>query len=109
MENGDLYNGSSSFRRSGSSTCTTGSTEATSRTSREEEDEEALKWAALERLPTFRRLKKGLLSMREGRSTEIDIHNLGFKETKILIDRLLKVPEEDSEKVLSQIKKRIER
>jgi len=31
------------------------------RNSFEEDDEEALKWAALEKLPTYNRLKKGLL------------------------------------------------
>ena len=110
MESGDLYNAGSSFGRSGSSIWKSGGVEAYSRSTREEdEDEEALRWAALEKLPTFKRLKKGLLTTPEGEASEIDIHKLGLQERKILIDRLLKVPEEDNEKFLFQLKNRIER
>ena len=83
--------------------------EAYSKSSGDEDDEEALKWAALEKLPTFNRLKKGLLTSPEGETSEIDIHNLGLHERKILIDRLLKIPEEDNEKFLLQLRNRIDR
>ena len=55
--------------------------EAFSRSSRHEEDndEEALKWAALEKLPTYNRLRKGLLTTSRGVANEIDIADLGFK------------------------------
>uniref|UniRef100_A0A2N9HXZ1 ABC transporter domain-containing protein n=1 Tax=Fagus sylvatica TaxID=28930 RepID=A0A2N9HXZ1_FAGSY len=110
MESGDLYNAGSSFGRSGSSIWKSGGVEAYSTSTREEdEDEEDLRWAALEKLPTFKRLKKGLLTTPEGEASEIDIHKLGLQERKILIDRLLKVPEEDNEKFLFQLKNRIER
>ena len=109
METGDLYNVGNSFRRNSSSIWRSGGVEAYSKSSGDEDDEEALKWAALEKLPTFNRLKKGLLTSPEGETSEIDIHNLGLHERKILIDRLLKIPEEDNEKFLLQLRNRIDR
>ena len=109
METGDLYNVGNSFRRNSSSIWRSGGVEAYSKSFHDEEDEEALKWAALEKLPTFNRLKKGLLTTQEGETSEIDIHHLGLHERKILIDRLLKIPEEDNEKFLLQLRNRIDR
>uniref|UniRef100_A0A7N0VLX7 ABC transporter domain-containing protein n=1 Tax=Kalanchoe fedtschenkoi TaxID=63787 RepID=A0A7N0VLX7_KALFE len=83
--------------------------EVFSRSSREQDDEEALRWAALEKLPTYNRLKKGLLTGPQGQASEIDIDNLGFEERKNLIERLVKVAEEDNEKFLRTLKKRIDR
>lgn len=80
-----------------------------SRSSREEDDEEALKWASLEKLPTFDRLKKGLLFGSTGPSNEIDIDNLGFEQRKHLVDRLVKVADEDNEKFLLKLRRRIDR
>ncbi|XP_059287192.1 pleiotropic drug resistance protein 1-like [Lycium ferocissimum] len=80
-----------------------------SRSSRVEDDEEALKWAALEKLPTFDRLRKGLLFGSQGASAEIDIHDLGFQDRKKLLERLVKVADEDNEKFLLKLRQRIDR
>ncbi|KAL8226151.1 hypothetical protein R6Q57_018708 [Mikania cordata] len=80
-----------------------------SRSSREEDDEEALKWASLEKLPTFDRLKKGLLFGSTGPSNEIDVDNLGFDQRKHLLDRLVKVADEDNERFLLKLRNRIDR
>lgn len=80
-----------------------------SQSSREEDDEEALKWAALEKLPTFDRLRKGILLGSQGASNEIDVRDLGFQERVKLIDRLVRVAEEDNEKFLLKFKNRIDR
>ncbi|XP_022863103.1 pleiotropic drug resistance protein 1-like [Olea europaea var. sylvestris] len=80
-----------------------------SRSSIEADDEEALKWAALEKLPTYLRVRRGILAEEEGQSREIDITNLGLVERKNLVERLLKIVEEDNEKFLLQLKKRIDR
>lgn len=82
--------------------------EAFSRSSRDEDDEEALKWAALEKLPTFDRLKKGLLYGSEG-VNEVDVHDLGFQDKKNLIERLVNVVEEDNERFLLKLRNRIDR
>ena len=77
--------------------------------SRGEDDKEALKWAALEKLPTYNRLRKGLLLGSEGEVSEVDIQNLGLQEKKSLVERLVKIADEDNEKFLLKLKNRIDR
>ncbi|KAK4355026.1 hypothetical protein RND71_027220 [Anisodus tanguticus] len=79
------------------------------RSMRDEDDEEALKWAALEKLPTFDRLRKGLLFGSQGASSEVDIHDLGFQERNKLLERIVKVADEDNEKFLLKLRRRIDR
>lgn len=83
--------------------------DAFSRSTRDEDDEEALKWAALEKLPTFDRLRKGLLFGSQGAANEIDVNDLGYQERKNLLERLVKVADEDNEKFLMKLKNRIDR
>lgn len=54
-----------------------------------EEEEEALRWAALERLPTFARIRRGLIRREAGDFSEVDVSNLTSLERTALIDRLL--------------------
>ncbi|KAK9078287.1 hypothetical protein SSX86_002344 [Deinandra increscens subsp. villosa] len=98
-----------SLRVASSSIWRSSGMDAFSKSSREENDEEALKWAAIEKLPTFDRLKKGLLFGSTGPSNEINVKNLGMEERKKLLDRLVKAPEEDNEKFLLRLRKRIDR
>ncbi|KAI3934473.1 hypothetical protein MKW98_011851 [Papaver atlanticum] len=109
MDSGEVYR-VASLRRNSSSIWRNNSGEVFSRSSRDEDDEEALKWAALEKLPTYNRIRKGILTGQDGVETkEIDIQNLGFQEKKQLIERLLRVAEEDNEKFLLKLKNRIDR
>ncbi|GKV35637.1 hypothetical protein SLEP1_g43882 [Rubroshorea leprosula] len=80
-----------------------------SRSLRAEDDEEALKWAAIERLPTFSRVKKGLLKTEDGQTNEVDVLKLGYKERKNLVERLVRDTEEDNEKFLLNLKQRLDR
>ncbi|CAA0838334.1 ABC transporter G family member 40, partial [Striga hermonthica] len=82
--------------------------EVFSRSSREEDDEEALKWAALEKLPTFDRLRKGLLFGSKGPG-EIDIQDLDFHKKRALVERLVNTVEDDNEKFLLKLRNRIDR
>ncbi|XP_057766257.1 pleiotropic drug resistance protein 1-like [Salvia miltiorrhiza] len=78
--------------------------------SRERDDEEALIWAALERLPTRARIRKGVYSEEKGGDArEVDVMNLGFAERKNLIDRLLDIAHQDNEVFLLKMKRRIDR
>ncbi|MCI33579.1 pleiotropic drug resistance protein 1-like [Trifolium medium] len=66
MDIGDIYRASRSFTRF---------------SRREEDDEEALKWAAIEKLRTYNRLKKGLLATSHGVANEIiDVIDLDCKK-----------------------------
>lgn len=83
--------------------------EVFSRSTGVEDDEEALKWAALERLPTGLRIRRGLLTEAEGQAREVDIRNLGLLERRSLIERLVKNAERDNENFLLKLKERIDR
>nr|GMD44317.1 pleiotropic drug resistance protein 1-like [Ipomoea batatas] len=72
-------------------------------------DEEALKWAAIEKLPTYLRVRRGILTEEEGQCKEVDVKGLGLVEKKNLLERLVKVAEEDNEKFLLKLKQRIDR
>ncbi|KAK4490942.1 hypothetical protein RD792_001662 [Penstemon davidsonii] len=110
MEGGELHRARSSHLNSSNIWKNTGM-DVFSRSSREVDDEEeALKWAALERLPTNIRIRRGILKQEEeGPLREIDIKNLGLIERKNLVERLLKIAEEGNEKFLLKLKERIQR
>eukprot|EP01018_Ginkgo_biloba_P004087 Gb_05443 [translate_table: standard] len=74
-----------------------------------EDDEEALKWAALEKLPTYDRIRKGILNGVAGQHQEVDVANLDFQDRRILIDRLLKIADEDNERFLIKLRNRIDK
>ncbi|QCE02081.1 ATP-binding cassette [Vigna unguiculata] len=111
MEGSDIYRARNGVRESSSTAWRRSIMEGFSRSSHHEEgaDEEALKWAALEKLSTYNRLKKGLLTTSRGVANEIDITELGFQERHKLLDRLINVAEEDNEKFLLKLKDRIDR
>lgn len=108
MESSEVFRVSSA-RLSSSNIWRNTAMEVFSRSSRHEDDEEALKWAALEKLPTYLRVRRGILNEEEGGPREIEIDKLGLVERKNLIERLLKAAEEDNEKFLMKLKQRIER
>lgn len=97
-----------SLRRTGSAWRSSSNRDVFSRSSREEDDEEALKWAALEKLPTYDRIRKGILSGSQG-GREVDIGDLGLTERKMLMERLVRVADEDNEKFLKKLKNRLDR
>lgn len=80
-----------------------------SKSSHDEDDEEALKWAAIEKLPTYLRIRRGIFTEEEGEAREIDIKNLGLLERKNVLERLVKVADEDNERFLMKLKGRIDR
>ncbi|CAF2122931.1 unnamed protein product [Brassica rapa] len=84
------------------------------RSERREEDDVELKWAALERLPTYDRLRKGMLPQQtsvNGKAglEEVDLTKLAPKEKKHLMEIILKFVEEDNEKFLRRLRERTDR
>ncbi|PON71212.1 ABC type transporter protein [Trema orientale] len=71
-----------------------------------DDDEEALRWAALERLPTYTRLRKGILSTL---GVAVDVYNLRLEERRNLVERLVRVPGKDNENFLTKLRNRIQR
>ena len=102
---------SGSMRRTASSWRASGRSDAFGRSVREEDDEEALRWAAIEKLPTYDRMRKGILTGAGagGGIEEVDIQGLGMEERQNLIERLVRTAEEDNERFLLKLRDRMER
>ncbi|KAK8584758.1 hypothetical protein V6N13_138707 [Hibiscus sabdariffa] len=98
-----------SLRASGSSIWRNSAVDIFSRSSGGEDDEEALKWAAIEKLPTVARLRKGILTGSQGGADEIDVYNLGWQEKRTILERLVRVVEEDNERFLLKLKNHLNR
>ncbi|KAM1175707.1 hypothetical protein ACFX19_028669 [Malus domestica] len=79
----------------------------------DQEDEEELKWAAIERLPTIDRLRRGMLKhvLDNGNVgyEEIDVTNLGRLDKKKIMENILKIAEQDNEKFLQRLRDRTNR
>ncbi|KAJ0959678.1 hypothetical protein J5N97_000670 [Dioscorea zingiberensis] len=74
----------------------------------QEDDEQALTWAAIEKLPTYDRVRTGILTGASGIASQIPVHSLGPQDTKNLMDRLLRVADQDNEKFLFKLKDRLD-
>ncbi|CAK8535728.1 unnamed protein product [Lathyrus sativus] len=109
MEGTDIYRATNSLRARSSTVWRNSGVEVFSKSSREEDDEEALKWAALEKLPTYNRLRKGLLTASHGVANEVDVTDIGFQDKQKLLERLVKVAEQDNERFLLKVKERVDR
>ncbi|KAK1266094.1 ABC transporter G family member 36 [Acorus gramineus] len=84
---------------------------STSRRSRGgvDDDEEALRWAALEKLPTYDRLRTGIIKSLPEEHREVDVRKLGMNERQEFIERIFKVAEEDNERFLRKFRNRIDK
>ncbi|WOG95526.1 hypothetical protein DCAR_0414849 [Daucus carota subsp. sativus] len=115
MDEIDLYRASNSSRANSTSIWRNSGADIFSRSSTRDDydDEEALKWAALQKLATYNRLKKGLLvkanSYGVNGISEVDIQNLDVQEKKELLDRLIKDSEGGNENFLLKLRKRLDR
>ena len=90
---------------------------ARSEIERIENEEEALRWAALEKLPNYDRLRTSIikqLTLEENNKMDVgyrqvDVRKLSFMERQAFIDRVFKVADEDNEKFLKKLRNRIDR
>ncbi|KAM5579169.1 ABC transporter G family member 29 [Rosa sericea] len=91
-----------------------------SRRSSRAEDEEALTWAAIEKLPTYDRLRTGIIQSiveseyprRKNNKVvhrEVDVLKLDVTDRQDFIDRIFKDAEEDNEKFLKKFRSRIDK
>ncbi|XP_057454408.1 ABC transporter G family member 36-like [Lotus japonicus] len=89
------------------------------RASHVDEDEEALKWAAIEKLPTYDRLRTSIIqTIAEGdqpqggnrmQHKEVDVTKLDMNDRQQIIDKIFKVAEEDNEKYLRKFRNRTDK
>ncbi|KAJ4823751.1 hypothetical protein Tsubulata_005577 [Turnera subulata] len=77
-----------------------------------EEDEEELRWAAIECLPTYDRVRRGMLEqVLDGKvvKTQIDVTKLGTQDRKLLVENILKSVGEDNENFLKRLRERTDK
>lgn len=92
------------------------------RSSHVDDEEEALVWAAIEKLPTYNRLRTGIIkSVLESQDPqahgndmgvahrEVDVRKLDMNDRQRFIDRVFKVAEEDNEKFLRKFCERVDK
>ncbi|KAL6840735.1 hypothetical protein ACP4OV_029599 [Aristida adscensionis] len=83
-----------------------------------EDDEENLRWAALEKLPTYDRMRRGILRRAAGggdageagkaAADEVDIANLDPRDGRELMERVFKAVEDDNERFLRRFRDRLD-
>ena len=80
------------------------------------DDEVELQWAAIERLPTLKRLRTSLFDNKDLNGSElekgmsmIDVTKLGDLGRRVFIEKLVKNIEEDNRRLLQKLKERINR
>lgn len=79
-----------------------------------DDDEEDLKWAALEKLPTYDRLTISLLMLEQTKSghifhDQVDVRNISLQARQQLLDRLIRTPDQDNELLMLKLRERIDR
>ncbi|KAF3443181.1 hypothetical protein FNV43_RR12862 [Rhamnella rubrinervis] len=85
------------------------------------DDEVELQWAAIERLPTFERVRSSLFDNqlhlnddgdskpdKEGKRSVIDVAKLGAHERRVFVDKLINHVEHDNRRLLQKLKQRID-
>ncbi|KAF6166988.1 hypothetical protein GIB67_030681 [Kingdonia uniflora] len=72
------------------------------------DDEEALRWAALERLPTYDRVRRGIFRNVVGECEEIDVCSLHVDVKKLVLDRLGNAVGEDVEGFFQRMRQRFD-
>ncbi|TVU38824.1 hypothetical protein EJB05_12216, partial [Eragrostis curvula] len=80
-----------------------------------DDDEENLRWAALEKLPTYDRMRRGIIRQAVGEDgnkgvvvDEVDLAKLDPRAGRELMERVFKAVEDDNERVLRRFRDRLD-
>jgi hypothetical protein len=75
-----------------------------------QDDEEALKWAALESLPTYDRLRTSVFfNSAAGNKDPVDVRLLTAADRRQLLDSLLKSSEDENQQILVKLRNRLQK
>ncbi|KAK7291744.1 hypothetical protein RIF29_07127 [Crotalaria pallida] len=82
-----------------------------------DDEEEALRWAEIQRLPTFERITSALFDAHDGMETRgkvqgkqvVDVSKIGAQERHVFIEKLIKNIENDNLRLLQKLRKRIDK
>jgi hypothetical protein len=75
----------------------------------------ALRWAAIERLPTVKRLRSSLYDENDGHEADgkrkrvVDVTKLGALERHVFVEKLIKHIEHDNLRLLQKIRERMDK
>ncbi|KAM7275604.1 hypothetical protein ACFE04_017470 [Oxalis oulophora] len=72
-----------------------------------QDEEEALRWAALERLPTNVRVRRGIFKDLAGATKEVDVSDLQIQHQNLLIQRLINAVDDDPQRFFQRMRTRI--
>ncbi|RWR95173.1 pleiotropic drug resistance protein 3-like protein isoform X1 [Cinnamomum micranthum f. kanehirae] len=76
----------------------------------DEDDEIDLQWAAIERLPTWDRLRSSLFDEQgQDKKVVVDVRKIGAIQRRLLIDKLIQHIETDNRRLLGKLRERIDR
>ena len=122
---GEIRKVASMRRDSGGSVWRSGGNDIFLRSSRRDDDmddEEALRWATLEKLPTRDRVRRAIIfplppagaagtttGQQQGLVDVVDVLSLGPGERRALLERLVRVADEDHERFLVKLRERLDR
>jgi hypothetical protein len=75
-----------------------------------QDDEEALKWAALESLPTYDRLRTSVFfNSATGNKDPVDVRLLTAADRRQLLDSLLESSEDENQQILVKMRNRLQK
>ena len=84
--------------------------ESAARDSSAENDEEELKWAALEKLPTFNRMRTSVLTSKDtGSVRHVPVHDLSSQDFNHLLEKFHHAPDDENQQLLAKVRKRLDR
>lgn len=83
--------------------------DSASRHSTREEDETDLRWAALEKLPTYNRIRTSILQKHTGSVREVDVKHLSMADFNHLLQTLHKPTANDEQQLFAKMRKRLDR
>ncbi|GKD37962.1 hypothetical protein Tco_1258169 [Tanacetum coccineum] len=72
------------------------------------DDEEALRWAAIERLPTYSRVRKGIFTNIVGDAKQVEVNEMQSEEIKVVIERLLTSADDDWMRFFDRMRRRFD-
>lgn len=73
------------------------------------DDEEALKWAAVERLPTYDRVRTSIFHKASGSIKQVDVRELTPLETSELLNKLMQETQDENNVLLLKMRKRLDK
>jgi hypothetical protein len=73
------------------------------------DDEEALRWAAVERLPTYDRVRTSVIQKASGSMKQVDVRDLTPMEKHELLERLMQHEGDSSNDLLVKMRKRLDK